>query len=204
MTKRSVFLALISFLSLSSPGSALAMGKKPAPSPSASPVPSAAPSPEIIAPPSARPSPRVVTVTDVGTSPIPLPSAALDTQPLQQFKEPLWSVEEGFLVEDRRLIVLWRAEKSLSETTVTRLSGPERTEVQIIPLREGDEQKLREHVAKLSIQLPSRPITTDKSKCVHWMEVETLYGKRFFCKGEDSAGAFDFLERLHQLDKDSK
>ena len=110
--------------------------------------------------------------------------------------ERLWGLDEGVQDLQTLWLIQWRAEKRNEGVYLVRVANQD-VQTARIPLEA--ETKIREKVARLSIQLPKRPIQIEKSRCPHWVDIETLYGRRYFCTGDDADQAFELLSELYRI-----
>lgn len=125
------------------------------------------------------------------SEPSPAPSSV--PSPVLDYKEPVWNVFEG----QSSRVTAFKAEKGIQSSTVTKITP--QNDAKTIQLKEKEEQALREKVSHLSILIPKKPGARSKEDCAHWIEIESLYGKRFYCEGYESDGAFELIQTLHEM-----
>lgn len=109
------------------------------------------------------------------------------------YKEPVWNVFES----QQNHVTAFRAEKGLQTSTVTKITAF--NDAKTIELKDSEAHSLRERVSELTTQIPKKPGAKSKEECPHWVEIESFYGKRFFCEGYESDRAMELIHTLHEM-----
>ncbi|MCM2277532.1 MAG: hypothetical protein NDJ89_05600 [Oligoflexia bacterium] len=134
--------------------------------------------------------------------PNPFDSAAPgESEP--EFKDLIWNIQEGIAAHVEQALIVWKVERGLSETTMTRIATAEDAgNALMIRLDEKLELGLRQKVSQLALGLPSAT-PSPKDSCPHWIEIETVYGRRLYCnsptEGKDARAAVEFVLQLNEL-----